>query len=150
MISQICLYTAVQLLSLCSTQRTIFIIIRSWHGRLLQKLLWAVSASLKQAGIGSSHKHFRLCGRKLYKICKNFWTSCPLNRNVKVGISEKMLSLATEHVNNVIKEIDDQNFSSNSLELYSQDSNSCDFFFKSNDSQNESWNGRTSSFWVFI
>lgn len=103
----------------------------------LQKLLWAVSASLKQAGIGGAHKNFRLYGKKLYRICKNFWTSCTANRNVKVGISEKMLSLASEHVHNVIKEVEDQNCSSNSLDLWSQDSNSSDLFFRQNDSRCE-------------
>lgn len=97
-----------------------------------QKLLWAVSAALKRVGVNCNHKNFRECGRQLYKICKKFWTTQVHNNTLKSGISERMLSLATEHVNTVVEEV--RRARSSDIELFNQDSSSCDLFFQNGES----------------
>ncbi|XP_065210943.1 uncharacterized protein mi isoform X2 [Planococcus citri] len=95
-----------------------------------KKLLWAVSAALKKVGVTCSHKNFRDYGKRLYRICKEFWTNKVSNAQLKSGISERMLSIASENVKSVIEEV--QRAKSENIELFNQDSSSCDVFFSKN------------------
>lgn len=92
--------------------------------------MWAVSAALKKVGVNCSHKNFREYGKRLYRICKQFWTSTASNGKLKHGISERMLSLASENVNSVIEEV--QRANNENIELFNHDSSSCDVFFSKN------------------
>ncbi len=50
-----------------------------------------------------------------------------------------MLSLATEHAPKVVKEVDEEQ--TDKVELWSQDSNSCDFFSKIHNTEGENSQG---------
>lgn len=94
----------------------------------MQKLLWAVSSALKTEGIGGNHEQFKLYGQKLFKVCKRAWLLNCNQANIKVGISERMNTLACKHVKDVVEAVSSNNISAD--DLISQDSSSCDSFFR--------------------
>lgn len=99
-----------------------------------QKLLWAVAEALKKINVSRKHKDFSAYGKKLYKICKDFWVNFSATRKIKSSVSDLMLSLASEHAENVVREM--QQSQNAHIELISQDSNSCDFFGVDNNNNN--------------
>nr|CAD7457355.1 unnamed protein product [Timema tahoe] len=70
-----------------------------------KKLLWAVAEALRGVGIGLLNPLFRPCASSLARVCRSFLPDLitPCNNQYNGSTSERMLKLAQEHVQTVVK-----------------------------------------------
>nr|CAD7568368.1 unnamed protein product [Timema californicum] len=73
--------------------------------RLIMKLLWAVAEALRGVGIGLLNPLFRPCASSLARVCRSLLPDLitPCNNQHNGSTSERMLKLAQEHVQTVVK-----------------------------------------------
>nr|CAD7400495.1 unnamed protein product [Timema cristinae] len=70
-----------------------------------KKLLWAVAEALRGVGIGLLNPLFRPCASSLARVCRSLLPDLmtPCNNQHNGSTSERMLKLAQEHVQTVVK-----------------------------------------------